>query len=106
LAAAEASLTSEISGSLWAAGNRVELGGQVAGSARIAAAEVEVTGSVGNDVLIFAAEATIDEEAVIEGDLLFAGSRLTIEGQVHGKVLTSCDCEVVINGPIGSFEGF
>jgi len=80
-------------------GGTVEVLGPVGDDVRIIGGRVIIGDDVGGDVAIFGGEVTILPRAKINGDILFYGGSLDVEGSVHGSVLAKGE-RIRINGPI------
>lgn len=106
IAASQATIESEIKGGLVAAAGTLRLKGSVGQNARLAVGQATIEAKVGQDVVLWANQANFSKDSAISGDLIFSGNRLIIDGQVTGKVVAWCECDIQINGQIGSFEGF
>ncbi len=100
-----ATIKTQISGGVIAAAREINLAGRVEHNVRMAGATVVMDAEVGQDVLLAAADARLSRDSKVAGDVLFTGSKLVINGQVAGKVVAWCECQVEINGSVGSFEG-
>ncbi len=104
VAGSEVTIDSAIDGGLIAAAGQLRLNGSVGQSARIAGGDVNVNGNIGQDLVVLGSQVVIDSDAVIAGDLAFAGGSLIINGDVDGTVLVNCQCNVTINGSVAEVE--
>jgi cytoskeletal protein CcmA (bactofilin family) len=92
-----------VNGDLWAAGGTLNINGRVNGdvvatvatlniegevgqSVRVAAGEVNIGGYIGDDLLFGGGDLTISGTATIGGDLLFAASKVRINGVISGYI--------------------
>jgi cytoskeletal protein CcmA (bactofilin family) len=78
-----------ITGDLLAGAGSTTITGDVGGDVRAGAGQARIEGHVGEDVLLGVGQATVISGAQIEGDLIFAAGRITLDGAVAGSVLGS-----------------
>lgn len=69
----------------------VSLQSPVGEDVRIVAGQVTITEKVTGDLVVVAGKLTISSSAQIEGDILFYGGELVVEGAVRGKLLGSAE---------------
>lgn len=81
-------------------GGVVQVHGDIGDDVRIIGGDVTIAKPVKGDVVMFGDTLTILSTARIEGDILFMGGKLTIDGDVVGGVHGTVD-EVRINSEVG-----
>jgi cytoskeletal protein CcmA (bactofilin family) len=86
-----------------AAGENLVIRSNIGNTLRTAGADVVLSGKVKHDVLIAAGNARITKTASVNGDLLFFGANLIVEGSVSGKILANGE-RIYINSHVGSVD--
>lgn len=86
-------------------GGDVQVHGEVADDIRVVGGNVVIAKPVKGDVVVVGGSLTILSTATIEGDVLFTGSDLTVEGEVVGSIHGSVD-KVRINAKVGGDISF
>jgi hypothetical protein len=89
-----------VEGGLTAAGSSIVVNGQVGRGARLAGNSVSVTGRTERDLLAFAGKVSVDNEAMIGGDLQYGGGSLVMSGDV-GRDLRGSGGAIDIDGRVG-----
>lgn len=84
---------------LFAAGKTIDVRGAIGRNVRVAGTDINIYGTVGEDVLAFGQNIRIDNDALIKGDLITAGTDVVINGKISGNVKCS-GTTIVINGQV------
>lgn len=79
-------LNGDVSGSVMAAGGTIDIRSDISGSIRAAGGTIKIEGKVGKDVVVAGGTVILTNTASVEGDLIFLGGDLTVDGPVRGKV--------------------
>lgn len=85
---------------IFTAGDVVQVHSAIADDVRMIARSGTIAESVGGDVVMIGGTLTVLSSAVITGDLLVLGGKVTIEGEVQGSVFGSAEM-LRIDAPIG-----
>jgi len=106
-----------VNGDLWAAGGTININGKVHGdvvaavstlnvdgevgqAVRVVGATININGSIGDDLMVGGNIVTISSAATIGGDLLFAASKVRIDGVIYGYIRGAGD-EVTLADGVG-----
>lgn len=106
-----------VNGDLWAAGGTLTINGRVNGDVvaavstlnidgevgqvvRVVAGEANIGGDIGDDLLFGGGDLTISSTAEIGGDLLFAASKVRVDGIINGYIRGAGD-EVTLADGVG-----
>lgn len=92
-------VNNNIEDDLLAAGGTLNIRGDIGKNARIAGGSIYVSGKIGQDLIIGGNSINLDKNSEIDGDLISAGSVVSINGNVKGKVYASGE-KISINGQI------
>jgi len=85
--------------SLIAAGTSINLKGTVGTTARMAGSSISVSGQIGEDLTAAGGTINLSKDSKISGDILLAGSTITLDGVITGKAWIAGN-KVIINGEI------
>jgi len=88
-----------VKGDLIVAGGDITLGGHVSDDVRIAGGDITVTGTIRDDLIVFGGQLSIDEEAVISGNLIIFGGQVDLNGIVEGDLRAKAGT-VYFNGTV------
>jgi cytoskeletal protein CcmA (bactofilin family) len=89
-----------INGAITLAGQYVSVSGKIERSARLAGSEVTFTGNIKGDVILLGSDITVGRDARIGNDLVIAGTKCNILGNVDGRVSGGAST-CTIDGKIG-----
>ena len=93
-------VTGKINGSLIAIGSTINIGGEITESVRVAGSSVTVTGTIGGDLVTAVSDLDIEKGAIINRDLVFAGSKIDIDAPISEEI-TGWATRVTIRDIIG-----
>lgn len=96
-------VTGPVTGDLFVAGGTVNLSGEVGRHIRVGGGNVSIQGPVQLDVLAGAGTLTITSASRLNGDLVFSGGQVALDGNVAGSVLGSAQ-SYTKRGTIGGVE--
>ncbi|MDZ4284741.1 MAG: hypothetical protein U1A28_02875 [Patescibacteria group bacterium] len=98
-AAGTVTINGEITEDAVIVGGSTHVAGSVAGDVRLASGELIIAGTVGGDVLVMGGVVHVLSTARIDGDLLFFGGEIIMDGDLRGSLSGQAKA-VRINGPI------
>lgn len=98
-------INAPVMGDLTVLGGVVQIHGDVGGDLRVLGGEVTVGNAIGEDALVAGGTLVVLSTATIQGDLLFRGGDLTLEGDVVGSIHGVSET-LRINGGIGGAVSF
>ncbi len=91
VAGSNVTINGNTAGDIAAAGMTVQIHGNVEDDVRIAGGEIIIASTVKGDVVVAGGALTVLSTARIEGDVIFWGGELTIEGPVDGSLHGNAD---------------
>lgn len=93
-------MNAPVAGDLTVLGGAVQIHGPVADDVRVVGGDVTIAESVKGDVVVLGGLLTVLSTATIEGDVIFMGGEIAIEGDVVGSVHGTSD-KARINAQVG-----
>ncbi|MCJ7426282.1 MAG: hypothetical protein MUO17_04025 [Dehalococcoidales bacterium] len=89
-----------VNGDVVAAVSTLNIDGEVGQAVRVVGATININGSIGDDLMVGGGNLTIGSAASIGGDLLFAASKVRIDGVIYGYIRGAGD-EVSLADGVG-----
>ncbi|MBI4097154.1 MAG: hypothetical protein HY428_01945 [Candidatus Levybacteria bacterium] len=90
----------EVTNELLVAGGNLTIRSDVTNNTRIAGGNILIEGTINRDLVVAGGSVTIARDAKIQGDLVFVGGQLSLNGPVRGNVTVNGG-EVTINNTVG-----
>lgn len=104
VAGSRVEVNGDVEGGVIAAGSELKLSGDIGRSARIAGGDIAINGQVGHDVVVVGSKVVLGSGANVEGDVVFFGGQLEVNGPIAGELFLNCACEVTINSEVGGVQ--